>query len=211
MMSDIARTMVHTLTRPASKAVPAIGLIGGCTLGVVARGWMRLISEHPEFTWSGTIFIVIGFSVFGLAQSTVLVARRRCRRRWTAALVRMFGVVTMLPLFVAAGAVMFPTVIGGGLAVARTRWHTSVRRVLLVVATGPVVVAGRQIVGSFGWSFRTLNGFVLMLAIYSAIIWATKCTFSACVGDPRPSLVASEPDPAGRQPRGAGPAGRSTD
>ena len=41
------------------------------------------ISEDPEFSWSGTLFIIGGFAVFGLAQSLVAVARRRLARRRT--------------------------------------------------------------------------------------------------------------------------------
>ena len=37
------------------------GLAGGLAWGVIPRLWMRFISTNPEFTWSGTLFIVIGF------------------------------------------------------------------------------------------------------------------------------------------------------
>jgi hypothetical protein len=91
---------------------------------------------------------------------------------------RTFGTIAMLPLFTAAGSVMLPTVIGGGLALARTRWHWSVRTVLLLVAAAPVVFVGRMLVDAFDWSLHTLTGFVLLLAIYATIIWATRCTFA---------------------------------
>jgi hypothetical protein len=85
----------------------------------------------------------------------------------------------MLPLFVAAGALMFPTVVGCGLAVARTGWPTLTRSLCLLVAAGPVVFVGSDLVGSFGWSLHSLAGFVLMLAIYATIIGATRFTFAA--------------------------------
>ena len=188
-MTDLARTRIRTETRtrtltPARAPTSvftavAIGMISGCALGIIARAWMRLISEDPEFTWSGSIFIVAGFTVFGLAQSLVAVARQRVRRRLPLTIIRMFGAIAMLPLFVAAGSLMFPTVIGCGLAVARTGWHPLVRALCLLVAAGPVVFVGSDLVGSFGWSLQSLAGFVLMLAVYATIIRATRFTFSA--------------------------------
>ena len=83
----------------------------------------------------------------------------------------------MLPLFVAAGSVMAPTVIFGGLATARPRWHPIVRALCFLIAAGPAVFVGTDLIGSFGWSVHTLAGFVLMLALYATIIRATRFTF----------------------------------
>ena len=71
----------------------AIGAFGGALLGVMARLWMRFISEDPEFTWNGTLFIIGGFA-------------------------------------------------------------------------------------TFGWSFRTGGGFVAMLGLYAAVVWATRFTLA---------------------------------
>ena len=175
-------TLTHTGHRAArSRTMPtlAIGLLGGFALGVVARAWMRLISEDPEFTWNGTIFIVGGFTLFGLTQSIVAVARRRTTRWWKLTGVRTIGAIGMLPLFVAAGSLMFPTVAGCGLASARPEWPKVVRGLCVVVAAGPVLFVGSDLIGSFGWSLHTLAGFVIMLAVYATIIWATRFTFAA--------------------------------
>ncbi|HSP27497.1 MAG TPA: hypothetical protein VLN74_03025, partial [Ilumatobacteraceae bacterium] len=51
--------------RLSSWQIVLIGPFAGAALGVVARWWMRLISDDPEFTWSGTIFIVLAFTVMG--------------------------------------------------------------------------------------------------------------------------------------------------
>ena len=157
----------------------AAGLFGGLTLGIIARAWMRLISDDPQFTWGGTIFIVGGFTVFGLTQSLAAVARRRPRRRWALTIVRVVGTIGMLPLFVAAGSLMMPTVVAGGLAKARVEWNTIVRWICLAVAVVPVVIVGNQLVGSFGWSLHAAAGFVGMIAIYSTIVSATRFTFTA--------------------------------
>jgi hypothetical protein len=175
-------TLTSTGHRAAGRrAVPAlaIGLLGGLALGVVARAWMRLISEDPDFTWNGTIFIVGGFTLFGLTQSIVAVARHRTTRWWKLTGVRAIGAVGMLPLFVAAGALMFPTVAGCGLASSRPEWPKPIRGLCLVVAAGPVLLVGTDLIGSFGWSLHTLAGFVTMLAVYATIIWAARFTFAA--------------------------------
>ncbi len=167
----------------ARYALP-IGLFGGLALGAIARLWMRGIAVDPEFTWNGTLGIMFGFALFGLAQAGVVVARRRVRRGSRPAILtvgRVLGVVAMLPLFVAAGGPMLPTVVGGGLALARQDWRIRTRAVLALVATIPVFAISNSIIGDFGASVQTVVGIIGMVAIYSVIIWATTCSFA-----PRP-------------------------
>ena len=178
-MTDLATSPAldharHQRTRPFLTL--AAGLFGGFALGVIARAWMRLIAEDPEFSWDGTIFILLAFTIFGLTQSIVAVVRRRARRRWTLTVARVGGAIGFMPLFVGAGAIMMPTVVGGGLALGRADWRRVPRVICLVVALGPVVLVGSQLVGSFGWSMRALLGFLAMLAIYGTIIAATRFT-----------------------------------
>ena len=154
------------------------GVLGGLALGIVARAWMRLIAEEPAFTWNGTIFIVLGFTIFGFTQSIVAVARSRSTRRWVLTSTRAIGTVGLLPLFVAAGGVMMPTVVGGGLAAARPEWRRA-RWVCGLVAAVPVLLVGKGLVGSFGWSLHTVAGFVMMLAVYGTIVRVARFTFSA--------------------------------
>ena len=172
-------------TRPRVISTLAIGLFGGAALGVAARAWMRLISDDPEFTWGGTIFIVMAFTIFGFTQSIVAVARRRARRRWTLTVARVIGIVGLMPLFVGAGAVMVPTVVGGGLAFARVEWHRVARGICLVLAAAPVLFVGGGLVSSFGWSLHALAGFVAMLAVYGTVVLATRFTFAAQPGGRR--------------------------
>ena len=169
-------------TQPRVRRIaPTIGagIVGGFALGIVARLWMRFIATDPEFTWGGTIGIVVGFTVFGLTHSAALLVHRRGRRRWAFAASRVAGIVGVLPLFVAAGGQMMPTVVAGGFALARPEWPTRVRAVFLLVALGPVVVVGTQLVGDFGWSLHALAGFVAMLAIYATIVRVARPTFAA--------------------------------
>ncbi len=180
MLTDFANAPAPTAARQwwRTPSTLAAGLFGGCALGAIARAWMRLITETPEFTWTGTIFIVAGFTIFGLAQSIVAVARRRQPRRWKLTIVRAGGAIAMLPLFGAAGALMLPLVLGCGLARARTDWRTITRALWLLPATAPVLFVGNQLVDAFGWSLRTLAGFTAMIAIYATIIWATQFVFA---------------------------------
>ena len=179
MTTAIVTLPTDSIARPR-RVIPtiAIGLFGGLALGVGARAWMRLISDKPEFTWDGTLGIVIGFAVFGFAQSIVAVARTRTTKRWKLTCLRIFGVVFSLQLFVAAGALMFPTVLGAGLAAHRREWHRVVRAAWLLVAVVDTVLVSRQIQDDFGWSLHTLAGIAIMLAIYSVIVWATRFTMA---------------------------------
>ena len=186
--SDVCTAMTELATRTITSdprlaplrtlSTLAIGLFGGLALGIVARAWMRLIAEDPEFTWEGTIFILGGFTVFGFTQSMTALVRRRATRRWARSIGRMAGMIGLLPLFVGAGAIMLPTVVGGGLARARVDWHRYLRVICVIAASGPVILVGSQLVGSFGWSLHTAAGFLAMLAIYATIIGATKQTFA---------------------------------
>jgi hypothetical protein len=164
-------------TRSAARAL-AFGFVGGLLLGVFARAWMRLIATQPEFTWSGSIGVVIGFAIFGLTQSVTRVTRQRSSRRIILALVRVVGVLGMLPLFVAAGAPTMPTVVVGGLALARSDWRRSVRLVLAAIAAGPIVFVTRNLIHDFGLSTQTIGGIVGLLTIYVAIVFTTRSTFA---------------------------------
>ena len=180
-MTDLAVATNLGARRAQSRTLPilALGLFGGPALGAIARAWMRLIAEDPDFTWSGTIFIVLAFTIFGITQAVAAVTRRRARRRWTLTIARVLGGIGFLPLFVGAGAIMMPTVVGGGLAFNRTEWRRAVRALCILAAAGPVVLVASQLVGSFGWSLRALAGFVVMLAIYGTIIVATRYSIAA--------------------------------
>ncbi len=180
-MTDLAVATNLGARRAQSRTLPilALGLFGGPALGAIARAWMRLIAEDPDFTWNGTIFIVLAFTIFGITQAVAAVTRRRARRRWTLTIARVLGGIGFLPLFVGAGAIMMPTVVGGGLAFNRTEWRRAVRALCILAAAGPVVLVASQLVGSFGWSLRALAGFVVMLAIYGTIIVATRYSIAA--------------------------------
>lgn len=159
--------------------IPA-GLVGGLLGGIIARSWMRWISTTPEFSWSGTLGIVISFAIFGAVQSAVYIVRSKPQRKWLLVLVRSLGVIFTLPLFVAAGAIMFPTVLTISLAKWRGKWKSWIRIPLSLIGLGfwgNIIYL--EIIKDFGWSIATIGRILLMGIIYSGIIYALKPTISA--------------------------------
>jgi len=153
------------------------GLIIGVAVGVTARLWMRWISTDPEFTWGGTLGIVIGFGIFGAVQSLVRIVVSKGNRRWLVNVVRTFGVIFSLQLFLAAGASMFPTVLTGSLAVWRDRWKLWLRSILGVLSIGWMAfIIQTAIVKDFGWTIATIGRIILMAVIYIWIISSLKST-----------------------------------
>ncbi|MBI4932643.1 MAG: hypothetical protein HY828_02120 [Actinobacteria bacterium] len=150
--------------------IPIVCLVLGASLGIAARAWMRLISTDPEFTWNGTIFIVLGFTVFGFAQGVALAVRRATERRWIVTTARTFGFVGTLPLFVAAGGIMMPTVIFGGLARHRVDWPTWTRVVFVVLGSTSIMFVGLQLHDHWAWGWRWWAGMAGLFAVYGGVI-----------------------------------------
>ena len=109
-------------------------VFGGITLGVTARLWMRWISTEPEFSWSGSIFIVIAFTIFTTSQALVYVLRRRVKSKKLNAVVRIGGAIFSLTIFSGAGALMFPTVFLVSIGLWQKRLDKRIRYVLLALS-----------------------------------------------------------------------------
>jgi hypothetical protein len=149
------------------------GLAGGLAWGIVARVWMRFISDDPEFTWSGTLFIVIGFGIAGLGQSVAHLGRRAGLRRSRLTALRVFTTAGLLPLGMAAGGPMFPTVILAPLAITHSDWSRRARLLIGALAVIPVLAVGRIVVGDLPVG-RAFAGILWFLIIYSVIVWAAR-------------------------------------
>jgi hypothetical protein len=156
----------------------ATGLAGGLVLGVLARAWMRLISTDPEFSWSGTLFIVGAFGVFGLTQGLARGARRCGWRRPAVTICRLFGAVGILGPLGGPGLFMMPTVVFGGLAFARTDWSKIVRWCLVVIGALPVVAMTMLLVADLGVSLRAAAGWVGLVAIYGTVLRVAAATLA---------------------------------
>jgi hypothetical protein len=75
---------------------------------------MRLISTAPEFTWAGTLSIIVAAAVAGLALGLVAAARARGGSRWW----RLLYLVVPV-LFAGAGLPLLPAVVVGGWSLRR--------------------------------------------------------------------------------------------
>jgi len=170
-------------SRNHPRLIIPVGLLAGLLSGVIARAWMRWISTDPEFSWSGTLGIVIGFTIFGAIQATVYVVRKKR----LAILARGIGTIFSLQLFVAAGAIMFPTVLTLSLALWREAWIPWVRVSLAVIGTAIwVLIIKSEIIDNFGWSIVTIGRILLFGCIYAPIIWALGATVKPLK---KPSLI----------------------
>jgi hypothetical protein len=153
------------------------GLAGGLVWGIHARIWMRFISANPEFTWSGTMFIVIGFAVAGLAQSGAYLGRRAGLGRARMTALRVVTFAGLLPLGMAAGGPMFPTIVLAPLAWTHSEWSARKRLVVGVVALLPVLFIARVLLDDLSVA-RAGAGFLWFLAVYAGIVWAARFTLA---------------------------------
>ena len=96
-----------------------LGALSGLLLGVIARLWMRWISTDPEFSWSGSIFIVLAITIFFTVHSIVYFAIRKSWSRRSLTIVRTVAIIFSLPIFTAAGGIMLPTVFATKLVMRR--------------------------------------------------------------------------------------------
>lgn len=168
--------------RVGTAKVLASGFFGGIAIGALARLWMRWISTDPEFSWSGTFFIVIVFTIFFTTQSIVAVLRRRLQSRRATTIVRVLGVIFSLPVFSGAGGLMLPTV-----AIASVflwtklfkkvgRRATIVKILLLGLALLVPITVVRGIISDFGWTFSTLGRAFVFFSVYGLVIVGTRPT-----------------------------------
>ena len=164
-------------------------IVAGATLGlcwgIVMRSWMRFISGSPEFSWSGTGFILLAATVVG---ATLGLARTR-RSAGGVGWWRMS--ILSLMLLGAGGAVMWPSVVFGAVAIGRPRpvWLRSLLGVAAVGAQVPVVQES-----ILGESTRGTVGAVLAVAWYAPMVaieaWAFSIVFAPAVdGAPLPSKL----------------------
>ena len=158
-------------------------IFGGFALGVIARLWMRWISTDPEFSWGGTLGIIIAFTIFSTTQATIYVLRRRVITRRLTSVIRVVGTFFTLPLFTAAGAVMFPTVILASIAIWRKQMDKKVRISLLIISFVIPIIQIKEIGTDFGWNFVTLGRTLLFILIYSVVILLLQPTLTPYVGN----------------------------
>ena len=140
----------------------AAGLAAGALWGVVARAFMRLLSDDPQFSWGGTLGIVGASAVAGALVGLVHGARVTGRSRWWR-LAALPGVL----LFAGPGSLLLPAAVG---MAAVLLGRPVVRAVgVLLVAVTPVVVVTTPPVAPTG---EQLAGLALMLLSTAPLGWA---------------------------------------
>lgn len=186
-MTDLAVAAVEPRVGPR-RAVTTIatGLVFGAVVGVAARAWMRLVSSDPEFSWSGTVFIVGLFAFAGLVQGLAFAVRRRRWTWWHQLPARVVAAFGALLLGTGAGIVMLPAIVGGSLAVARTGWSRRARAVAACVAAVNAL-AMWWLLGSELTVGRKAAGWLTMLPLYAAIIGGVSRNLRPLAGGPRRS------------------------
>lgn len=149
-------------------------IFSGIALGITARLWMRWISTEPEFSWSGSIFIVMAFTIFTTTQAFVYVLRRRVKSKRLTTVVRIGGAIFSLSIFFGAGALMFPTVFLASIGLWQKGLDRRIRFFLLAVS---LLFPTRQIMdfgADFGWNLATLGKSLLFILIYSIVTLLLK-------------------------------------
>ena len=169
--------MHDTTTRPPSiglvRGHPALtGALAGFLWGVSMRAWMRFISTNPEFSWSGTLFILGAATIVG----TVLGFAWHRRQHGGAGYWRLS--LGSLLLLGAGGAVMWPAVVLGAIAIGRKRPYW----LRLLAATGAIAATVPVLVGvADNWRFG-VGDIVLASVWYLPMLtleaWAFSVTFA---------------------------------
>ena len=139
---------------------------------------MRWISTDPEFSWSGTIFIIGAFTIFTTTQATVFVLRRKTKNKRVTLIIRGGGILFSLPIFGAAGAIMFPTVALVSIALWQKKLDKKVRIALCFIGSIIPILQITDFISDFGWTIATLGRILLFIAIYGVVIILIKSTVS---------------------------------
>ncbi len=163
------------------------GLLG-LTWGMAIRLWMRFISTDPEFTWSGTGFILGASALVGAFLGLAWWRRSLGRGNWW----RLAG-LAILSLGMGAGVIMLPSVLLGGLALGRSRWNPRLRGTLLTVAGG-IQIALLVATGEDLPKGRLLPALLAYLILIGLEAWALSIVFMPTRSDV-PALGTREPLP----------------
>ncbi|MFP5332712.1 MAG: hypothetical protein ACLGHX_10190 [Acidimicrobiia bacterium] len=167
--------------RNSTRRYVLIGAGVGLVWGIAMRGWMRFIAAMPEFTWSGTLFILGASVIAGTVLGTAWHRRAIGGPGWW-----RLSIVSLI-LLGAGGAVMWPAVILGGMALGRP-WRPWIRATLGVLAAAsqiPVVIGIAD-----NWKFGVTE-IVIATILYVPLLFLEVWAFSVAF---RPSMR-EEPPP----------------
>ena len=156
----------------------ALGLALGATLGAAMRGFMRLASTDPSFSWSGTLFIIAVFALFGATQGLAAGARRAGLRRRSLTPLRVLAGAGLALIMTGAGMMLAPTIIGGGLAVHRHDWPRWARVVGGILAGADLVAVAALTSNELGFGLQALLASSALVLLYAGIVVAVGATMA---------------------------------
>ncbi len=160
----------------------ARGALGGALWGVLARLFMRLLSDDPQFSWEGTLGILGIATVAGARVGLVRGARVTGRSPWW----RLAALPGLL-LFMGPGSLLLPASVGMAMVL---RGRPVVRALGVVLAVVPLtVLAGNEP----PLPPSQVAGLVLMVASCAPLGWG----LGEVVRRWRPRQVPSAPTEAG--------------
>jgi hypothetical protein len=173
---------VRTLLRGA-----AAGFVVGAAWGVLARVWMRLISTDPEFSWVGTLSIVVLSAVLGAGVGVVHAARRTGRSSWWT-----LAVVPGLLLFMSPGILLAPCFLLGGLA--RGTRGRVLQSVGALTVAGSIVLAMVAESGDVGPVYVVgYAALAVSLAWASSLVWQRRQRSASPMAARSAAIVVSSP------------------
>lgn len=173
----LQRSVVAILDRASPLRVLLAGFGAGLVLGVVARVWMRFVTTDPEFSWEGTLLIVLGFGVMVLGQSGVYLARRSGFGPAGFVALRVLAIVTLVPLATGAGAFAFPIIVCAPLTITRTGWNRWSRLLLGSLALISSAFAVFSLFAELN-AIRAIVGALWFALIYAVAVWAVSFSFA---------------------------------
>ena len=159
----------------------AVGAALGALWGVVARGFMRLLTDDPHFSWSGTLSILAVATVAGACVGLVHGARVARRSGWW-----RLAALPALAVFAGPGMLLAPAALGMA-AVLRGRVAVRVLGALLV-AVPPVVIVTTSPTSP---TSTQLAGAALMLLSAAPLGWSVGEVLGRW--GPRPVVLAEGP------------------
>lgn len=149
----------------------------GLVWGIAARAWMRLVSTAPEFSWTGTLFILQVATVAGLLVGVARALRARGHARAAAVL----GSLAVLPISAGQGAVLAPGIVFGAVA-ARGPLPRRPIRILLALLAGlaamaffgasPIVAAAVAAVPLVAGRWLRPAAVTLALGAHVGVVWS---------------------------------------
>ncbi|KGN34400.1 hypothetical protein N802_12465 [Knoellia sinensis KCTC 19936] len=150
------------------------GLILGVLTGIVARGFMRLVTVEPEFSWAGTLLIITIFTIAGVALAAAYDVKQRHRSRWW----KLLALPSILLGF-GQGMFMLPGILAFSLLLSRQRWM----RVTGLLLLSAFLAVSKPLIGASDAPFtlRMALGVAVMLGVCAAIATALRAALTGWV------------------------------